>query len=412
MNIYLIIILGSMFAAFALNATVNVLNLRALDPRVPDEFSDSINADEYARSQAYARATGRFELAGECVRIVLFPAFILLGGFGWADEAARSLGLGNLGTGLAFFGLLFALNEVVSLSLEAWRTFVIEERFGFNRTTPRTFALDRCKNWLLAVVIGGPLAAMVLWFFEATGTWAWALAWAGITVIMLALQYLAPRVILPMFNTFTPLPEGELRSALEAYAAQAGFSLSGLSVIDGSRRSAKSNAYFTGFGKRKRIALYDTLIEKHSTQELMAVTAHEVGHWRRGHILRMTAKGILRIGLILFLMSLFLDNGELFAAFDMHQVSIHAGLVFFLLLYSPLALVLGVWDQRLSRRYEFEADAFAAESTKNPEALVTALKTLSVSNLSNLTPHPAYVAVHYSHPPVLERIRALRKATN
>ena len=409
MNSYLIVILGSMAAAYALNTVVGFLNLGALHPEVPAEFQGRIDAEAYARSQAYARATGCFALASDTIEFAATTAFILLGGFGWADEAARALGLGELATGLAFFALLFLLGQLLSLPFALWRTFVIEQRFGFNRTTPATFALDRLKSWFLAALIGAPLAAMVLWFFSAAGPWAWLLAWVGVTAVMLALQYLAPVAILPLFNKFTPLPDGELRQALEALARDQRFNLSGLFVIDGSRRSAKSNAYFTGLGKRKRIALYDTLIQAHSTEEIVAVLAHEVGHWKRGHVLRMTASTITRIGLFLFLMSLFMHIPALFDAVGVEHISIHVGLVLFLLLYTPLTLALGLWDQALSRRYEFEADAFAAQATNRPEALIQALKTLSVSNLSNLTPHPAYVAVNYSHPPVLKRIEALHK---
>ncbi|WP_461209800.1 M48 family metallopeptidase [Desulfocurvus sp. DL9XJH121] len=410
MNTYLIIILGSMFAGFALSAAAALLNIRALAPDVPGDLAGSIDAADYARSQDYARATGRFDLASDTWQLALVTAFILAGGFAWADNAARAAGLGPLGTGLAFFGILFLLSEAASLPLSAWRTFVIEERFGFNRTSAGTFVLDRLKGWLLGIAIGGPLAAMVLWFFHVAGPWAWVLAWAGIAVASVALQYVAPALILPLFNTFTPLPEGELRTALTDYAAREGFALSGLFVIDGSRRSAKSNAFFTGLGRRKRIALFDTLVQAMDTREIVAVAAHEVGHWRCGHILRMTAGALARMGLMLFLMSLFLDNRELFAAFGVRETSVHAGLVFFLLLYTPLSLALGLVEQALSRRYEFQADAFAARSTGDPEALASALGTLARTNLANLTPHPLYVAVHHSHPPVLRRIRALRAA--
>ncbi|BBD09465.1 M48 family metallopeptidase [Desulfovibrio ferrophilus] len=407
MNIYLIIILGSMLAGFVLTTTVSQLNLHALDPALPEQFKDVFEADEYARSQAYTRAGARLDLVEEVLGIIIVPAFILLGGFNVVDMLARSFGLDSIGTGLIFFGLLFLINDLAALPLSLYRTFVLEERFGFNRTNARTFALDKLKAWVLTVAIGGPLAGMVLWFFEATGPLAWLWAWIGVTTIMIGLQYIAPVVILPLFNKFTPLPDGELRNAIEALATKTGFTLSGLFMMDGSKRSAKSNAFFTGFGKKKRIALFDTLIEQMSTEQIVGVVAHEVGHNKRGHILRMTAMGIAKTGLVLFLMSLFLDNGELFAAFGMEQVSIHAGLIFFMLLYTPVALVLGIAAQMLSRRHEFEADAFAAEATGDPEPLISALKTLSVANLSNLTPHPAYVFVHYSHPPVLARIKAL-----
>jgi len=407
MNIYLIVILGSMIAAWALNTTVNLANLGALSPELPREFEGVFDADKYARSQAYTRAGARLDLVAETASLVVMAGFILLGGFPLVDEWARAAGFGPIGTGLAFFAILAALNAVAGLPLSAYRTFVIEERFGFNRTTPATFVADKLKTWLLTAVIGGPLAAMVLWFFLALGPLAWLWAWGAVTLVMLGLQFVAPTLILPLFNKFTPLPEGELRQAIEDLAHRCGFTLSGLFLMDGSKRSAKSNAFFTGFGAKKRIALFDTLVEQMGTAELAAVVAHELGHYKRGHILRMTAVGIAQTGLILFLMSLFLDNAGLARAFGLDEPSVHAGLVFFLLLYTPLALVLGLAAQALSRKHEYEADAFSAEATGEPEALVRALKTLSVANLSNLTPHPAYVFVHYSHPPVLARIKAL-----
>lgn len=407
MSVYLIVILGSMLGAWLLNAVVGTLNLRALDPEVPREFADVADADEYARSQAYTRATARFGQLTESLSLVAMTAFILLGGFPLADHLARAAGFGAVGTGLVFFALLMALNEICGLPFSIYRTFVIEERFGFNRTTPATFVIDRIKGWALTAVIGGPLLAMVLWFFQSQGPGGWVWVWLGVTLFTLALQYVAPVWILPLFNRFTPLPEGELRESIEALAHEQGFTLSGLFLMDGSRRSAKSNAFFTGFGAKKRIALFDTLVEQMSPAEITAVVAHEVGHWKRGHILRMTAMGIAKTGLVLFLMSLFLETRGLFTAVGLAEPSVHAGLVLFMLLYTPLALVLGIAAQALSRRHEYEADAFAAEATGEPEALVRALKTLSLANLSNLTPHPAYVFVHYSHPPVLARIKAL-----
>lgn len=409
MNIYLIVIIGSMVLGWAVNTTVSRLNAAALDPAVPQEFADVFDAKAYASSQEYTRATSRYSLVADTVGLAAMVAFILLGGFPAVDAVARAVGGGPLVTGLVFMGILLALNEVLFVPFALYRTFVLEERFGFNTTTFATFAMDRAKSWLLTVAIGGPILAMLLWFFTTAGELAWLWAWGALVCVMVGLQYIAPTFILPLFNTFTPLEPGQLRDAIESYIDKVGFELSGLFVIDGSRRSAKSNAFFTGFGKRKRIALFDTLIDKHTPREIVAIVAHEVGHSSLGHVRRFLVVSIIKTGVVFWLMSFFLTDAELAGAFGMAQPTVYAGLVFFMLLYTPVSLVLSVAAQAVSRRHEYEADRFAARTTGDPEALVTALKTLSVSNLSNLTPHPAYVFVNYSHPPVLDRIRALRR---
>lgn len=408
MNIYLIVILGSMLLAWTINTTVSRLNDKALDPVLPAEFEGVFEKDAYAKSQTYTRAVARYSFVADTVSLIIMFAFILLGGFPFVDGLARGFEFGPVLTGLVFMGILLALNEMTFLPFAVYRTFVLEERFGFNKTTPATFVLDRIKSWVLTTVIGAPLLAMLLWFFISAGALAWLWAWIATMAVMVALQYLAPTVILPLFNTFTPLEPGELRDSIEAYADKAGFEISGLFVMDGSRRSAKSNAFFTGFGKRKRIALFDTLINQHSVQEIVAIVAHEVGHSKCGHIKKFLAMSVFKTGAVFLLMSFFLNSQGLFDAFGMSEPSVHAGLVFFMLLYTPVSMIVSMGTAALSRRYEYEADAYAAKTTGQPEALVTALKTLSVSNLSNLTPHPAYVFVNYSHPPVLDRIRALR----
>ncbi|HAS88917.1 MAG TPA: peptidase M48, partial [Desulfovibrio sp.] len=245
-------------------------------------------------------------------------------------------------------------------------------------------------------------------FFNAAGSLAWLWCWLFTVVITLGVQYLAPTWILPLFNKFTPLEDGELKEKIEKFAKDNGFELSGIFMIDGSKRSTKANAYFTGFGKKKRIALFDTLINNLSTDEIVAVLAHEIGHSKLGHIRKMMTMSIINTGAVFLLMSFFLGNKELFAAFGMQNISVHAGLIFFALLYTPVSIVLSIFSNIRSRKHEFEADAFAAQTTHGPEALIGALKKLSVSNLSNLTPHPFYVWLEYSHPPVLKRIEALR----
>ncbi|MGE4297298.1 MAG: M48 family metallopeptidase [Desulfovibrionaceae bacterium] len=413
MNGYLVIIVGSLVAAWLVNALAGVLSLRSFAPEVPAAFADVYDAAAYARSQRYAAARTRVSLVEDGFGTAVVLAFILLGGFGALDGWARALagGLGELAVGLAFIGALMVLSDVAGLPFAVYRTFVLEARFGFNRTTVGTFVADKVKGYVLAACIGGPVVAGVLYFFQTLGGLAWVCVWALVVAVSLVMMYVAPVFILPLFNTFTPMEEGGLRQALEAYATGQGFALSGIFSVDGSRRSAKANAYFTGFGKTRRIALFDTLIERLTTGQLVSVLAHEVGHCVRGHIVKGLVLLTAKTGVLFFLMSLFLGNRTLFDAFGVREISVHAGLVFFGLLYTPVSLALSVATNALSRAWEYEADAFAARTTGEPEHMVAALKQLSVSNLSNLTPHPLEVALHHSHPPVLARIEALRRAT-
>jgi len=374
---------------------------------VPQEFVDVFDGDTYGKSQRYARATMRFSTVADTISTALTFAVILAGGFNWLDVVVRSFAWSSLATGLAYIGLLSLISYAVSLPFELYQTFVLENRFGFNTTTARTFITDRIKGLILNTLLGGGLLAGVLFFFEKTGPSAWLWCWGLATAFSLGLTYVAPTWILPLFNKFTPLEEGELRSALEAYARKAEFELNGIFVMDGSKRSTKGNAFFTGFGNRKRIALFDTLIDEQSTEEIVAVLAHEVGHSKRGHIRKRLIVGTLKTGVVFYLMSLFMGSSELFAAFGMEHMSTYAGLIFFILLYTPVSLVLSLVANQVSRKHEFEADAFAAQTTGKPESMISALKKLSASNLSNLTPHPLTVWLDYGHPPVLERVRAL-----
>lgn len=410
-NPYLIAVLAFLAGAWALETLLTRLNMAALGQGLPPEFEDVFDAGKYQQSQRYARTTARVNLLESTLGLIALAAFILAGGFNAVDSALRSPAWPDILTGLAYFAALSLLSGALSLPFAVYRTFVVEERFGFNTTTWRTFIADRLKGALLAVAVGGPLLAAVLWFFATAGSWAWVLAWGAAAAVTLIIQYLSPTLILPLFYRFTPLEEGPVREAVTGYAAAQGLELSGICVVDGSRRSRKANAFFTGLGRVKRIALFDTLLEDNGPDEITAVLAHETGHHKLGHIPRMTAMGIARSGLTFWLLSLFLGNEDLFAAFGMEHLSIYAALVFFGLLYTPLALVLSVAGNAVSRRFEFQADAFAARTTGDSGAMVSALKKLGAANLTNLTPHPAYVAVHYSHPPVLERIRTLESGT-
>jgi STE24 endopeptidase len=412
MNICLILVLVFLLLAWGLEAVASLLTLRTLNSpaaALPAEFKGVADEEAYARSQAYTRANVRFDMITETAGAVVLVAAILAGAFNWLDVAAMRVTEHPILQGLVFFGLLGLVNSLVSMPAAIYRTFVLEERFGFNRTTPALFIRDRIKGAVLAVCIGAPLLAGVLWFFGALGNWAWLTAWVFTVAVMLVVQYVAPVLILPLFNKFTPLPEGSLRSAIEEYVRSAGFAVSGLFVMDGSKRSGKGNAFFTGFGKKKRIALFDTLVDSMTEEEIVGVVAHEVGHCKLRHVHRMMVAGILRTGVTFLLLSFVLGYGPMFDAFGMDRMSTHAGIVFFGFLYTPVSLLMGLWANVRSRAYEFEADAFAAQTTKKAEALASALKRLSVSNLSNLTPHPFAVFLHYSHPPVVERIRRLKE---
>jgi len=380
-----------------------------MESTLPPELADIYDAKTYAQSQDYARSTMRFSTVNDTVSTLLIIVFFVLGGFNWVDGLVRSCSLPPIIAGLTYIGLLGVGSFVVGLPFELYETFVLENRFGFNTTTVGTFILDRVKGGVLTVFLGGVLIAGVLYFIQQTGTWAWVWCWTLTTFLSLGLTYVAPTWILPLFNSFKPLEAGELRDALEHFAKTADFELTGIFVMDGSKRSTKGNAFFTGFGKRKRIALFDTLIKTQSPEEIVAVLAHEVGHAKRGHIRKGLLSSVLKTGVIFYLMSIFITSPGLFAAFGMEHMSLYAGLVFFFLLYAPLSLVLAVVSNLISRKHEFEADAFAAESTGNPASMISALKKLSANNLSNLTPHSLTVWLEYSYPPVLERVRALSR---
>ena len=408
MNIYAIIILVAIVVDFVLEIISNRLNLKSLTKKLPDEFEDVYDEDTYAKSQEYTRTRTKFGFITGTFNLLLLLGFWFSGGFNWLDQWARGFDYGVIGTGLIFIGSLVIAKSIISLPFSLYSTFVIEERFGFNKTDAKTFIADRLKGLALSVLIGGPLLAGIIAFFEYGGAWAWLYAWLAVTAFSLVMQYVAPTWIMPLFNKFEPLEDGELRQAIESYADKVDFPLQGIYVMDGSKRSSKSNAFFTGFGKNKRIALFDTLIENHTTEELVAVLAHEIGHYKKKHIVKNMTISILHTGIMFVLLSIFLQVPALFDAFFMEEMSVYAGLLFFGLLYSPVETILGIFMQMMSRTHEYEADNFAATTIEKPEEMVNVLKKLSKDNLSNLTPHPFYVFLNYSHPPALKRIKAIR----
>jgi len=407
-NIYAIIILVTIAIDFILDTTSNYLNLKSLSKKLPDEFEGVYDEETYAKSQEYTKVRTKFGFLTGGFDLALVLGFWFSGGFNWLDEIVRAWGFGELVTGLIYIGILTFSKTIITLPFSIYSTFVIEERFGFNKTTPKTFVMDMVKGLGLGLLIGTPLLAGILWFFMYAGDLAWLYAWGAVTAFTLIMQYVAPTWIMPLFNKFTPLEEGELRTSIENYTDKVDFPLQGLFVIDGSKRSSKSNAFFTGFGKNKRVALYDTLIENHTIQELVAVLAHEIGHYKKKHIIKGMITSIAQTGVMFFLLSVFLQAEGLFDAFYMDEMSVYVGLIFFGMLYAPIDMILSIFMQMISRKHEFEADAYAADTTGEPEDMISTLKKLSKDNLSNLTPHSFYVFLNYSHPPVLERIRAIR----
>ncbi len=408
MNYYLILLVVLLVAAWCVESLSSVLSLRMLGTTPPQELADVYDPDDYRRSQEYTRAKDRLGFIGSSLGLTLLLVCIFAGLFNLLDVVIRGFGFGDLVNGLLYIGALGLIGDILSVPFDIYNTFVLEERFGFNRTTPRTFVLDRLKGYALGLVIGAPLLAGLLAFFQLAGNWAWLLAWGFITLVSLVLQYVAPTWILPLFNKFTPLEDGELRTLLSDYAKKVGFDLTGIFVMDGSKRSAKANAFFIGFGKRKRIALFDTLLEQLSSREILAVLAHETGHYKRGHTLKLLFLSIAKTGALLFVLSLALRTEGLYQALQIQTPAVYTGLVIFFYLFSPLSLLLALPMNKLSRKFEYEADSYAAQSTGTGEALISGLKRLTRGNLSNLTPHPFDVALHYSHPPLLQRVRHLR----
>jgi STE24 endopeptidase len=375
---------------------------------LPPNLEGIYNAEDYRKSQEYIRATTRFGLLSSTFTLFLLLAFWFSGGFNYFDQVIRAWDFIPLVTGLLYIGIIFLAYDLLTLPFKVYGTFVIEERFGFNKTTPRTFFLDQIKGLSLAVLFGGPLLAGILVLFEYASSYAWLYCWAAVTLFFLAMQYIAPTWIMPLFNKFTPMESGELKEAILRYTRSVNFPIKNVFVIDGSKRSSKSNAFFTGFGRNKRIALFDTLIEKHTVLEMVAILAHEIGHYKKKHVVQGIVIGILHMGVIFFLLSLFLVSPGLYQAFYMTQQSIYTGLLFFGLLYTPIELVLSTVMQVLSRKNEYEADRFAADTIDEPRSLIDSLKRLHSTNLSNLTPHPFYVFLNYSHPPLLQRMQAIQ----
>ncbi len=409
MNHWLLVILLILILSFLLEFGVSLLNVSSLNPQLPNEFETTFDDHDYSKSQNYTRATTSFALIESFFSLVLTLLFLLYGGFNYVDIWVRDFGFGQIVTGLIYIGSLAMLSFMVNLPFSVYRTFVIEERFGFNRTTLKTFIMDIIKGCLLAILLGAPLLTLILWFFINSVDYGWFYCWIGVVAFSIIIQFLAPILIMPLFNKFSPLESGSLQDRILRYTTQQQFKSKGIFTMDGSKRSSKLNAFFTGFGKFRKIVFYDTLLKKLTEPEIVAVLAHEMGHFKLKHIIQMLLSSIIQTGIMFYLLSFFLGNKELSAAFFMSHTSIYSSLVFFGFLYSPLNLIVSILFNYMSRKNEYAADEFAARTTGSAELLITGLKKLSQANLSNLTPHPLMVFLHYSHPPVLSRIENLRQ---
>ena len=401
------IIIGILVFQYGVDLVLAVLNAGRFEDPIPEELADVFDETEYKKSQRYKKENYRFGLLSNAVSLLITLAFLIFGGFEWVDQLLRNGVSHPIWLALSFFGFILLASELAGLPFSLYQTFVIEEKYGFNKTTPKTFVLDKIKGWILLAIMGGGVLALVMWFYLWVGENFWIYAWILIAVFTLFMNFFYSRLIVPIFNKQTPLEAGSLRDQIDSYAQKVGFELKNIFVIDGSKRSTKANAYFSGFGKQRRVTLYDTLIHDLEEEEIVAVLAHEIGHYKRSHIVINIISSLLLTGLMLFLLSVFINNPELSAAIGVSTPSFHAALISFGLLYSPISEFIGLIMNYISRKFEFQADDYA-KTTYAAVPLITSLKKLSRHSLSNLTPHPAYVFMHYSHPPLAHRIRQLQ----
>jgi len=404
-TLFIIILVISIFD-FVVERSLDYLNTTRWSDILPTELKGIYQEDKYRQSQHYLKVNHKFGMLTSSISFLAIVAMLLFDGFARLDVFIRNYTENPVWMALMFFGILGLASDVLSTPFSLYDTFVIEKKFGFNKTSTKTFFLDKIKGWVIGGTIGGGLLALIVWIYQSTGQWFWLFAWGALTFFTVFMSMFYSNLIVPLFNKQTPLSEGSLRDAIESFADKTGFKLKNIYVIDGSKRSTKANAYFTGLGAKKRIVLYDTLIEKHTTNELVAILAHEIGHYKKKHTLIGLSIGIAQSGILLYILSLFIGNPALSQALGASQGSFHIGIVAFGILYSPISTVLGIIMNVISRKNEFAADRFAATNF-DAEMLKDALKKLSVENLSNLRPHPAVVFVHYSHPPLLERLKAI-----
>ena len=406
-NLYYLIIVSAIIIEYLLTSISSVLDIKNITPIIPLDFKKVYDGEKYVRSQEYLKARTRFGLFSSTFSLGLILIVIHSDVFGYLDQYVRLQTENYILQGLLFIGIIYFFQDIISLPFSLYNTFVIEQKFGFNKIKPGLYFFDKIKGYGIFIVLGSTVITPLLYFFHVYSEIGWLIAWSVLTVFMIAIQPLFVHVIAPMFNKFTPLEEGDLRKEIEKYTSKVDFPLVRIDIMDGSKRSAHSNAYFTGFGKSRRIAIFDTLVEKHSTKEIVSVVAHEVGHYKLKHILQGTIIGIIETGIMLFAFNLIMNDISLFNVFGVNQLSVHAGIVFFSMLYAPVSMLTSIVTTAISRKNEFEADKFSLDTTSDGQALISMLIGLSANNLSHLTPHPMKVFLSYSHPPVIDRIKAV-----
>ena len=393
---------------FVLERVLESLNSKHMSPVLPDSLKGIYEEKEYSRFQSYKRENGRLDSWSSGVGFVVMIVFLVAGGFGWYNSWVVSLTDSVVWQTILFVVGLSVVSSVLDIPFDYYATFRIEEKYGFNKTTRRVYWLDTVKELFLSLVLGGVLLALVVWFYTWAGTYFWLYAWGAVTLFSVFMAMFYSQLIVPLFNKQTPLQEGSLRDKIQAFAGKVGFKLDNIYVIDGSKRSTKANAYFTGLGPKKRVVLYDTLIDELTEEEIVAVLAHEVGHYKKRHTLRSMVVSVIQMGVLFWLFSLCVNNVALSEALGGDRVYFQLGLLAFAILYSPVNLILGIGMNVWSRSNEYEADAFAARYYEG-DYLVSGLKKISVKSLSNLTPHPLYEYVYYSHPSLLKRIDAIKR---
>ena len=408
-NFYYLIIVSSIILEYLLSSIGSILDIRSITPEIPKDFQVSYDKKKYSKSQEYLKARTKFGLISSTFSLILIMIVIHTGIFGHLNDFVNAQTDHYLFRGLLFITVIYFFQDIISIPFSIYSTFVIEQKFGFNKTTMGLFISDKFKGYVIFIVLGSIIIAPILYLFHSYPIYGWLIAWSLLTVFMIAIQPVFIHVISPMFNKFTPLDDGELRTAIEKYTKLINFPLARIDIMDGSKRSAHSNAYFSGFGKSRRIAIFDTLVDKHSTEEIVSVVAHEVGHYKLKHIIQGTVIGIIETGVMLFVFSKIMNDLDLFGIFGVADLSVHAGLIFFSMLYAPVSMVTSIISSVISRKNEFSADKYSYETTNNKEALISMLIGLAANNLAHLTPHPFKVFLTYSHPPVLDRIEAIQK---
>ena len=407
-QLFLFIILTIITVNFVIERVLDYLNRQNKKHDLPDELQGVYDEKQYLKSLDYQQTNDRFSAITATFGFAVSAVLLLTGFFGWLDIQLRDWIEQPIALSLAYFAVLFIASDILNLPFQLYQTFFIEDKFGFNKMTPRLFFIDKLKGYLMTALLGGLIVGTLLYLVMELGEQFWLYFWGVATAILVLLNMFYTSIFVPLFNKLTPLEDGPLREAITAYGRKVNFPIENVYVIDGSKRSSKSNAFFSGIGNKKKVVLYDTLIEQHSEEELVAIIAHEVGHYKKKHIISGLFLSIAQIGFTLYILSLLIFNEALSQALGGQQLSIHLNLIAFGILYSPISTLTGLLMNVISRKNEFEADAYAT-STYGGDSLQQALKKLSAHNMSNLLPHRWYVFFHYSHPPLLQRLRAIRR---